>query len=187
MATPAFPQSTPATSSLRGTGYKQIALPRLSPQQQQLFSDVFGPLHSGIGGAVGQISQLAGGGTPEQWAQLEAPALRQFGQLQGALGARFSGMGTGAQRSSAFQQAGNSAAQELAEQLQSQRLGLQQNAIQQLLGLYGNLMGTQTFENAILQKQIPPWKQALIGLAGGLGQLGQSGGQLGIAKYLGAF
>jgi hypothetical protein len=170
--------STPSISSIKGTGYKQLQIPRLSPEQQQLFSQVFSSLSPNLGGAVSGLGQLAAGGTQEQWDQLEAPALRQFNQLQGQLASRFSGMGTGARRSSGFQNASSGAATDLAERLQSQRLGLQQNALQQLLGLYSGLMGTQTHEYGFLPKERPFWQQLLGGAAPGIGQALGTGGSL---------
>lgn len=174
--------ATPTISSLKGTGYKQIQLPRLSPEQQALFSQVTGAIQPGLGGGIGHLSQMAAGGSPEYWQQLEAPAMRQFNELQGQIASRFSGAGTGARHSSGFQNALGGASADLAERLQSQRLGLQQNAISQLLGLYGNLMGTETFDTAFLPKKKPFWQELLGGLSGGIGQgLGTAGSFAGLA------
>lgn len=170
--------STPSVSSLKGTGYNQVQIPKLSREQQQLFSQVFGAAQGGIGSAVGQLGQMAGGGNEESWKQLEAPALRQFGQLQGNIASRFSGMGSGARRSSGFQNATNEAGVDLAERLQSQRMGFQQSAIQQLLGLYGNLMGTQTSDTAFLPRKKPFWQELLGAASGGAGQALGSAGSL---------
>lgn len=173
----------PAISSLKGTGYNQLTMPKLNPQQQQLFNQVSSALGPHLGNAVSGIGQMASGGTPEQWAQLEAPALRQFGQLQGNIASRFSGMGSGARHSSGFQNTIGGAATDLAERLQGQRLGLQQNALSQLLGLYQSMIGTDTFENALLPKQKPWWQELLGSLAPGLAQAGtQFGGTAGLMK-----
>ena len=83
-----------------------------------LFRQLLGGSQGAAGPALGQISQLAGGGSPETWQQLEAPALRQFGELQGSLASRFSGMGSGARRSSGFQNTVSGAGADLAERLQ---------------------------------------------------------------------
>jgi hypothetical protein len=175
--------ATPNIQNLAGTGYQQLQIPRLSPQQQQLFSQVMGGATPGIMGGIGQLSQMAAGGTPEMWEQMEAPALAQFAGLQGQLASRFSGMGTGARRSSGFQQATGAAASDLAQQLQAQRTGLQQQAIRDLMGLYGNLMGTQQFETALIPQETP-WWQNLLGSLGGIG--GQLGG-LGLMRGMGLF
>lgn len=156
--------ATPAVSKVKGTGYNQVQVPRLSPEQMSLFKQVFSQIQPGLTGALGHLGDLAGGGNEETWKQLEAPALRQFGQLQGNIASRFSGAGSGARRSSGFQNALSGAGADLAERLQSQRLGLQQDAIGQLLGLYGNLMGTQTQDTGFLPRQKPWWQQLLLGL-----------------------
>lgn len=167
--------ATPSVSRVSGTGYKQVNIPRLSPEQMQLFQQVFSQIQPGLGQAIGKLGGIAGG-DEEAFRQLEAPALRQFGELQGQLASRFSGMGTGARKSSGFGLASNSAAQELAERLQSQRLGLQQSASDRLLGLYNQLMGTQTFDSAFLPKKRPFWQELLGGIAPGIGQgLGTAG------------
>lgn len=182
--------STPTTRGLSGTGYRQISMPRLTPEQQQLFSQVMGASGPGILGGIGNLSQMAGGGSPEFWEQLEAPAHRQFGQAIGGIGSRFSQLAPGAmsaQRSSGFQNALTGAAGDFASQLQSQRMGMQQSAIQQLLGLYGNLIGTQQFDTRLLPKKKPFWQELLGSLAPGLGQFGGSFGGLSGLRGLGIF
>ena len=52
---------------------------------------------------------------------MEAPALKQFSGLQGNLASRFSGMGSGARRSSGFQNTSNQAASDFAQQLQANK------------------------------------------------------------------
>ena len=166
--------STPMISKLKGTGYNQVQTPRLSPEQQQLFSHVMGIGQKGITNTVDQLSQRAGGGTPEYWEQQEAPAMRQFNELQGNLASRFSGMGSGARKSSGFQNIANSAASSFAEQLQSNRQGLQSDAMKQLLELYSNLIGTDTQDTAFFsdkQKKQPFWKELLGSGSQGIGKL----------------
>lgn len=162
--------STPTLSKLSGTGYKQLNLPTKSPEQMEMFRQLMGGAQGGIGPALGQISDLAGGGSPEMWQQLEAPAMRQFGELQGGLASRFSGMGGGARRSSGFQNTLGGASTDLAERLQSQRLGLQQSAQQQLLGLYQNLLGQDLFSTGLIPKKKPFWQELLGSASGGMGQ-----------------
>lgn len=176
------PMATPTVSRVGKTGLQNISLPRLSPEQQQLFSQVMGSAQPGITSGVGQLSQLAAG-NQDKFSALEAPALRQFQDLAGGLGARFSGLGTGAQRSSGFQHALGGAASDLAERLQGQRLGLQNQAIQQLMGLYGSLMGTDQFENILAPKKKPWWQELLAGLGGVAGQgAGTLGGLYGASR-----
>jgi hypothetical protein len=162
--------STPTVSKIKGTGYSQLQTPTMSPQQQQLFSQLFQGGQAGLTGGLNHLNQQAAGGNEEYWQQQEAPALRQFNELQGGLASRFSGMGSGARRSSGFQNTINSSTTDLAERLQGQRHGLQQNAIKQLMDLYGSLMGTNTFDTAFLenkQKKRPFWQELLGSAAGG--------------------
>lgn len=147
-------------SGLKGTGYKQVTTPTFSPEQTQLFQQLFGQVSPGS-----QLSRLAGG-DQSRFQELEAPALRQFGQLQGGIASRFSGAGMGARRGSGFQNAQNTAAQEFAQNLQSQRLGLQQDALKDLMNMSNLLLGQRTFENTFVpkkQKKQSFWKQLLLG------------------------
>jgi hypothetical protein len=177
--------ATPSVRNVRGTGYNAIQTSRLNPQQQQLFSQIFGSISPHLGGAVGNIGSLAAGGTPEMWAQLEAPALRQFEELLGSAATRFGGpqYGTGATKSSGFKNYLTGAAGDLAQQLQSQRLGLQNQAINQLLGLYGNLMGQETFDTGFLPRKKPWWQELIANLSPAIGQgLGAAGSLYGLGK-----
>lgn len=133
------------------TGYKQGQLQQFTPEQMQLFGSNFG--------LVGDNSQLRGlaAGDQQQFDQLEAPALRQFNQLQGNLASRFSG-GSGAgslgqRKSSGFQQAGNQAAMDFSQNLQAQRMGLQRQAIQDLMGISNDLLGQRPYEQFLIEKQ----------------------------------
>lgn len=170
--------SIPAVSKLKGTGYNRITMPTLNPQQMELFNQLYGGSKQGIGAGLDQLTQQAQG-TPDYWKQLEAPALRQFGELQGNIASRFSGMGSGARRSSGFQNTLGGASADLAERLQAQRTGLQQNAISQLLGIGNQLLGTSTFENSLIPKQKPWWQElissAVPGISQGLGTAGSFG------------
>jgi hypothetical protein len=151
------------------SGYKQASMSRLSPEQQQLFSTLMGGSLPGIEGGLGQLTQMAQGGTPEFWEQMEAPAMRQFAGLQGNLASRFSGMGMGSRRSSGFQNSMTGATTDFAERLQSQRLGLQQKAISDLLGVGRDLLGRDTRENFLVQS---PWMSMLGSFGQGLGSIG---------------
>lgn len=172
--------TTPTISNLTGTGYKQISTPRLSPQQQKLFSMLFKGSRPGIQAGVDQLSQMAQGGSPEYWQQLEAPALRQFGALQGNIASRFSQ--EGGRRSSGFQNTLRGEGTDLAERLQSQRLQLQQDAITQLLGIGSDLLGTDLYDTQFAPKKKSFWQELLGSSSGGIG----SGlGAFGISKLMG--
>jgi hypothetical protein len=133
------------------------------------------------------LQKLLGGGQESQQS-FSAPFMRQFNeQTVPALAERFSGLGAGAQSSSAFQQALGQAGAGLQENLaalhsgnQMQGLGQALNYAQQpisnLLG-FGQLgLGTST--KAFMPRQLPFWQQLLLGASGGLGQ---AGGMLGSA------
>lgn len=185
-----FGGPTGQASGLKGTGYKEITSPTQNTNQSQLTS----MLHSLLGGqgggfsqGLGQLGKLAGG-DQEAFGQMEAPAMRQFGALQGNLASRFSGMGgSGARKSSGFQNTMSGAAGDFAERLQGQRLGIQQNALQQLLGLSEGLLNRPTFQSGFVQKQKPFWQQLLTSGAGGAGSLASGAGNLGLAKWMGLF
>lgn len=150
-------------------GYNVASLNRLSPQQMQLFQQLLGGSLPGVQGGLDQLSKLASG-DESQFAQLEAPAMRQFAGLQGNIASRFSGAGVGARRSSGFQNTMGGAAADFAERLQGQRMGLQQNALAQLLGISRDLLGTQMQENFLVPKKKPFWQELLMGIGPGAGQ-----------------
>jgi len=128
-------------------GYGQVSMQNFSPEQMGLFQQLFGNL--GPDSFTNQLAQ----GDQSAFGQLEAPALRQFNELQGGLASRFSGMGTmGSRRSSGFQNASSQAASNFAQQLQSQRQGLQRQALQDLFAHSNTLLGQRPVEKAIAQK-----------------------------------
>lgn len=160
-------------------GYSSGRIQNFTPEQMQLFQQMLGGIGGGVGGGLEHLSKLASG-DQSYFDQLEAPALRQFGAVQGNLASRFSGMGTGARRSSGFGNASSSAAQELSESLQSQRMGLQQNAIRDLLGLSQNLLSQRPYEQVLSPKKRPFWQELLA-------SLGQAGGQAATSFAMGGF
>ncbi len=153
-------------------GYKAGQLQQFTPQQLQLFQQLFSNV-----GPESFTSKLAGG-DQSAFGQVEAPALRQFGELQGNLASRFSGMGSfGARKSSGFQNTMNQAASSFAQDLQSQRMSYQQQAIKDLMGLSGDLLGQRPYERTLTEKSKPWWQQLLSSAAGGFGEgLGKSAG-----------
>ncbi len=167
MASTGMPPNTSGTGQMKEkipSGYSKGSMQQFTPEQMQLFQQMFGHV-----GGDSFLSKLAGG-DEATFGQIEAPALKQFGQLQGQIGSRFSGMGTGAQKSSGFQNTMNSAAQDFAGQLQSQRQGLQQQALSDLMGFSNQLLSQKPSENFLTKKEHkePFWKQ-LLGMASPLG------------------
>lgn len=149
-------------------GYNTGAIQKFTPEQMQLFQNLFSQ--------VSPTSRLAGlaAGDQSQMAQMEYPALNQFNQLQGGLASRFSGMG--ARRSSAFQNQASAAASDLAQQLQSQRYGIQRQALQDLMGISRDLLSQSPYEAFYTPKRRQPWQEMLASLGGGLGTgLGAAG------------
>lgn len=139
-------------------GYQQGQLQQFTPEQMQLFQQMFGQL-----GPESFLGRLAGG-DQSQFEELEAPALRQFGELQGGLASRFSGMGMGGRRSSGFQNTANQASSDFAQALQGQRMGLRNQAIKDLLGMSNQLLGQRPYEQFLTKKEKPWWQQLLMGI-----------------------
>lgn len=135
-----------ASGSKIPKGYKLGQIQQFTPEQMQLFQQMFGQV-----GPESFLSKLAGG-DQSQFQQLEAPALRQFNELQGGIASRFSGMGAGARRSSGFQNEVTAAGQNFAEQLQSQRMNLQRQAIQDLQGMQRDLLSQRPYEQFLTEK-----------------------------------
>lgn len=149
--------SAPAgTAAPRGniSGYNVKNLPQFTSGQMKLFQQLLGGLTGG-GGLQGGVDFLSGlaGGDEEMFGEAEAPAYSAFQKTLGDLGTRFSGYGGGALDSSGFQQATSGAARDLAENLQSKRLGLRQGAIDQLLGLSDRTLQQRPYDTFAEKKR----------------------------------
>jgi len=156
-------------------GYKQGQLQQFTPQQLQLFQQLFSQVSPGS-----SLSNLANG-DQSTFDQMEAPAMRQFQGLQGQLSSRFSGMGSGARNSSGFQNSATAASSNFAQDLQSQRQSLQRQAIMDLMGISSNLLGQRPYEQFLLEKpkkqhQSSGWGGLLGAGIGGIGGLLAGGG-----------
>ena len=162
--------ATGANNSLKGTGYKQAQLQQFTPEQMQLFQQAFSHV-----GPNSYLSKLASG-DEATFNQIEAPALRQFGELQGNLASRFSGAGSfGARKSSGFQNTMGAASSELSEKLASNRQSLQQQAIKDLMSLSGDLLQQKPYENFLTpEKKKKPWWQSVTDI--GLPVIGATAG-----------
>jgi hypothetical protein len=133
-------------------GYAAGQMQQFTPEQMQLFKSMFGQV-----GPDSYMAKLAGG-DQAAFDQLEAPALRQFQGLQGDIASRFSGAGMGSRKSSGFQNTMNQASSNFAQQLQSQRMGIQQQAWKDLMGMQNELLGQRPYERfAIEQQEKKPW------------------------------
>lgn len=151
-------QGTNYLENKRPSGYKKYTHGNFTPAQMELFNQAFAHV-----GPESYLSKLAMG-DESQFAAMEAPALRQFNQLQGNLASRFSGQGMGARGSSGFQNASNAAAQDFASQLQANRQGLQRQAVLDLMGMTSSLLGAQPYSQGYAAKGQKG------GVAGGYGQ-----------------
>jgi len=129
---------------------------RFTPEQMQLFKDMFGQV-----GPDSYLARLAAG-DPELMAELERQGLRDFGAQQGNLASRFSGMGDAGRHSSGHALAQTQASQEFAEKLQGQRAGLRQQAIKDLFGLSNELLGQDPY-HTFLQDPKKKWWESAIG------------------------
>lgn len=152
------------------SGYKMGQVQNFTPEMMQLFQSLFSHLGGGS-----YLSRLASG-DQSLFAEMEAPAMRQFGELQGNLASRFSGAGgaMSARRGSGFSNAMNQATSDFASQLQAQRQGLQRQAIMDLMNLSGSLLQQRPYES-FLTKKAPSFLESLVGAVGeNLGSIPQA-------------
>jgi|SRR5690606_35086305 len=149
-------------SFFTGTKGSTKQLPTYTPGQNQFlqqFLEMFG--QGGAGGGFGEAMNYLRGilsGSPESYQALEAPIQRQFAEKTlPQLQERLTAAGAGGGRSSGAAQVLGQAGTDLNERLASMRAGLQQNAIQQLLGTYlGGAqigLGARPFENMYIPGQ----------------------------------
>lgn len=150
---------------------KQGEMNQVSTQtggQQDLLSQLMAGLSGGgfgggpMGAGMEGLFKLLSGDTEA----FEAPLMRNFEEnLIPGIAERFSGLGSGAQGSSAFSQGLSSAAGGLTEQLGAMRGGLQQQGMSQLMQMLQTGLGTQSFENVYK----PPTQGFAQGMSGGIG------------------
>lgn len=123
---------------LFGKGSKTKTKPIYNPQQEDILNQILGSLSGQFPQGLQNLQNILGG-NEETFRQFEAPARRGFEQQTlPSIAERFTGQfGTGSQQSSAFGQALGTAGRELEENLLSKRIGLQGDALSQLLQLLG--------------------------------------------------
>lgn len=169
---------TGQVSKVKGTGYNQVSTPTMSPEQMQLFSSMMGGSAPGISSGLNNMSQMAQGGSPEFWEQLEQPAWNDFNKAQGQLASRFSGMGMGGRKSSGFSNASGGMAGEFSQKLQSRRMQMQQQAIKDLLGLGRELFSKDSYDTQFIPQKKSFWEE--MG-PGSIEALIKAGGTVGAA------
>lgn len=146
---------------------KARQFPSLLPESMQAVRGAAG----GFGQALPQgLEYLQGllGNSQESMDTFQAPYMRMFNeQIVPGIAERFSGLGAGAQSSSAFQQSLGQAGAGLSEMLASLHQNMKGNALSQLFNL-GNLGTTQAFSTGI--EQTPRSRGDIFGEAlGGIG------------------
>lgn len=164
--------------SSKTPGYNQVKIGQYTPEQSQLFQQQFGMV-----GPDSYTARMAGG-DQSMFDEIERPALQQFGELQGNIASRFSGMGMGGRRSSGFQNTMNQAGSDFAQQLQSNRQGLQRQAIQDLMGYSNQILGQKPYEQMLQpKKKKKSFLQQLLsgGMQLGGAALGSFAGPIGTA------
>lgn len=131
-------------------GYNQYQVQNFDKNQMGLYKKLFD-----LVGPQSFLSLLAQG-DEGMFSQLEAPALRQFAGTQGNIASRFSGAGTGGRQSSGFQNSMNQAASNLSQDLQSQRMNLQNQAVRDLMSLSQQLLSNQPYTTFFEKEQKKP-------------------------------
>lgn len=144
-------------------GYRYGQVNQYTPQQSELFGRAFQHV-----APDSYLSQLASG-NEQNWDQLEAPAMRQFQELQGNTASRFSGVG--GRRSSDFKNQMSGANQDFASNLKSQRMGYQRQALQDLMQMSQMLLGQRPYEQFMVEKQAkkPGFLEKILGGIGSAG------------------
>jgi len=127
-------------------GYDVGQLQNFDKRQMGLYKSLFPHL-----GPDSYLSRLAGG-DQNLFNEIESPALQQFQGTLGGIASKFSGQGMGSRRSSGFQNTTTAAASNFAQQLQSQRQGLQRQAINDLMGLSNTLLNQRPVERDLFQR-----------------------------------
>jgi len=127
-------------------GYKSGQMQQFTPEMMQLLSQLFGHV-----GPDSPLSRMASG-DQSYFDEMERPALRQAGQLQGNLASRFSGQGMGGRHSSGFQNTSSQAMNEFAQGLQANRQNMMMQAIRDLMGSSQMLLGQRPYERFLTEE-----------------------------------
>lgn len=170
------------TGNIIPKGHRYGQLNQWTPGQHDVFAR-----QMEMAGPDSYLARLAGG-DQSAFEQTEAPSMRQFQELQGGLASRFSGMGSGARRSSGFQNTMNQASSDFASELASRRMNYQRDAISELKNMYSEILSQKPYEQFLIQNQPKGpsgWQKLLAGgltatgaIAGGIGG-GLPGAQIG--------
>jgi hypothetical protein len=153
------------------TGHRLGKIGQFDEKQTDLYNRSFENL-----GPDSYLSRLSMG-DQSLFDEMEAPALRQFNQIQGNLASRFSGAGLGARNSTGFQNTSNQYTSNFVQDLQSRRQDLQRQATIDLMGLSRELLNQRPYEKFLTKKQYPQQQpdqsgDLLGGLLNGIGGAG---------------
>jgi hypothetical protein len=160
-------------------GYNVGQLQNFTPEAMDLYQQLFGYL-----GPDSDLARLAGG-DESYFQQMEAPALRQFNELQGGLASRFSGMGMGARKSSGFQNTATQASSNFAQDLASRRQELSRQALMDMFNMSNVLLGQKPYDRFLAEK--PEKGPALGGWGPVLGTAAGAAGGFALGGPWGAF
>jgi|GEM_PF-1225606 len=133
-------------------GYRGGVLEQFTPEQLEMFQNLFSQLSPDS-----DIFKMASG-DQSFFDEMERPALRDFGGIQGNIAGRFSqgGGGQGAmssRRSSGFQNTMNQAGSDFAQRLASNRQNLSRQALKDLMEMSHMLMGERPSERILAPKE----------------------------------
>lgn len=128
-------------------GYSAGRLQQFTPEQLSLYQSLFPYVSPGS-----QLAQQAVG-SDQGFAPHEDYARRQFQEATGELSSRFSGLGMGARKGSGFHNQLTQGAQDFASLLAQQRQGIQRQALLDLMGISGQLLGQQPYQNFLNRKE----------------------------------
>lgn len=148
-------------------GFDEFRIGQFTPEQEKLFGRLFS--HVSPGSYMERLAR----GDEKEFAELEAPALKQFSGELGQLSSQFSGMGTGGRKSSGFQNIAAQKASDFASNLQQQRQDIRRKAIMNLMGMSEQLLGQRPTEKGLSQQpeegpdKLGQLALAVIGLIGG--------------------
>ena len=162
---------------LFGKEEKTKTKPIYNPEQEQLLNTALGGLQQQLPLGLQNLRNILGG-DEASFDAFAAPARRGFEQKTvPGIAERFTSLfGEGSKSSSAFGQALGEAGKNLEEDIFSQRIGLQQGALAQLMQLFGPALSPRE-QDITSPAQAGFIPQLLLAIAGGAGSLlgGKSG------------
>lgn len=156
-------------------GQRAGQIQQFTPEQLEIFQNLMGQISPDS-----DIFKMASG-DQSYFDEMERPALRDFGALQGNMASRFSNAGLGARRSSGFQNTMNQEGSDFAQRLSSNRQNLSRQALKDLFEMSNLLMGQKPFERTLSgkkEKEGTNWgglAGAGVGAAGGFFAGGPAG------------